>query len=303
MSDVVTGEAVVVEVRVAQLPTRALALLIDVVVQLVLVFGANFLLLNAVQAVDLAFAGALAVATTALILLGYPVAFETLSRGRSLGKMALGLRVVGDDGGPEQFRQALFRGLAGIVEIWMFTGAPALLASLLSDRGKRLGDLFAGTIVISERAPRTAPPPPMPPELAGWAATLELSLLPDEVANAARSYLTRAPQLSPAIRHELGERIAGQLAAYVSPPPPPGVPPPAYLAAVLAERRRRAEERLAARTPPAIAAAGTPGQAVPAGTPGTAAPASQPPQAAPPQEPAVPRGTAEPTPGGFVPPA
>src|SRR5690606_11299490 len=190
-----------------------------------------------------------------------------------------------------------------IVEIWMFTGAPALLASLLSDRGKRLGDLFAGTIVISERAPRTAPPPPMPPELAGWAATLELSLLPDEVANAARSYLTRAPQLSPAIRHELGERIAGQVAAYVSPPPPPGVPPPAYLAAVLAERRRRAEERLAARTPPAGPPPGTPGQAVPAGTPGTAAPASQPPQAAPPQEPAVPRGTAEPTPGGFVPPA
>ena len=214
MSDVVTGEAVVVEVRTAQLPTRAVALIIDWVAQVALLYGANTLLASATRVADPALSAALHILLSALLVVGYPVAFETLTRGRSPGKLAMGLRVVGDDGGPERFRQAMFRGMAALPEIWMFFGAPALISSLVSPRGKRLGDVFAGTIVISERGPRAQPPPPMPPELAGWAATLELSRLPDEVANTARSYLTRWHQLSPAVRQELGARIATQVAAY-----------------------------------------------------------------------------------------
>ena len=59
-----------------------------------------------------------------LVFVGYPLVFETATRGRSLGKMAMGLRVVSDDGGPERFRQALFRALASVVEIWMLFGQP-----------------------------------------------------------------------------------------------------------------------------------------------------------------------------------
>ena len=112
---------------------------------------------------------------TVLALVGYPIIFETTTRGRSLGKMALGLRVVSDDGGPERFRQALFRALAGFVEIWMFAGGPAVICSLVSPKGKRIGDVFAGTMVISERAPRLSPPPVMPPSMAWWASSLQLS--------------------------------------------------------------------------------------------------------------------------------
>ena len=50
--------------------------------------------------------------------------------------MAMGLRVVSDDGGPERFRQALFRALAGVIEIWMFAGGPAVICSLLSAEGQ-----------------------------------------------------------------------------------------------------------------------------------------------------------------------
>src|SRR4029077_8011669 len=98
-------------------------------------------------------AGAVAVVVIVAVVVGYPVIWETLTRGRSPGKFALGLRVVSDDGGPERFRQALFRGLAAAVEIWLFLGCPALICSLLSVRGKRLGDLFAGTFVIQQRLP------------------------------------------------------------------------------------------------------------------------------------------------------
>ncbi len=144
---------------------------------------------------DTALSAAVLIIFTVLALVGYPIAFETATRGRSLGKMALGLRVVSEDGGPERFRQALFRALAGVIEIWIFAGGPAVICSLLSPKGKRIGDIFAGTVVISERAPRLTPPPPMPPQLAWWASSLQLSGLSAEQAELARQFLSRASQL------------------------------------------------------------------------------------------------------------
>ncbi len=185
-----------------------------------------------------------------LAIVGYPVILETATRGRSVGKIVMGLRVVSDDGGPERFRQALFRSLAGFVEIWTFLGGPAVICSLASAKGKRIGDLFAGTVVISERGPKLAPPPVMPPALAWWASSLELSGLGPEQAEMARQFLGRAAQLDPAVRDEMAYRIAADVAARISPPPPPGVPPQYVLAAVLAERHRRELARLRPAVPP-----------------------------------------------------
>ncbi|MFI6596196.1 RDD family protein [Nonomuraea sp. NPDC050536] len=314
MSEVVTGDAVVVEVRVAQLPSRAVALVIDLAVQ-VTVMVVAFMVLEAFAIVtDAALFAAISIVVMVLVMVGYPVLFETLTRGRSLGKLALGLRVVGDDGSPERFRQALFRGLAGLVEFWLLYGAPALISSLVSQRGKRLGDIFAGTIVISDRAPvDRSQAIQMPPPLAAWASTLELSQLPDEVAAAARQYLMRWYDLAPMVQHEMGSRIAAQVAATVSPAPPPGVPPHAFLSAVLAERRRRDEVRLAARnghhappqapnrpTAPYAPSPGYAPQPQYAPPPGYAPSTRYPPPAPQPVPPA-----AEPprtTPGGFAPP-
>ena len=242
MDELVSGEAVVIEVPIARFPNRMAAIFIDFLVQGVMLGIVLIALYAASVRLNEASGAAILVAVIAGILVGYPVIFETLSRGRSLGKLAMGLRVVGDDGGPERFRQALVRGLAAVVEIWMLSGAPALITALLSAKGKRLGDLFAGTYVIQERLKTKAlPAATMPPLLAGWAATLELSALPDSVANSARGYLGRYWEFSPQARYELGERLAAQVATLVSPPPPPGTPAPDFLAAVLAERRARAE--------------------------------------------------------------
>jgi hypothetical protein len=166
-----------------------------------------------------------------------------------LGKLALGLRVVSDDGGPERFRQAVFRSLAGFVEIWGLSGGPAVICSLISPTGKRIGDIFAGTIVISERAPRLTPPPMMPPQLAWWASSLQLSGLGADKADLARQFLSRASQLDPAMRDQMAYRITSEVVAQISPPPPPGTPPQLVLAAVLAERHRRELARLQARPP------------------------------------------------------
>lgn len=218
--------------------------MIDIAVILVGYFIGVALWAATLSQFDTALSGAILVMFTVLTLIGYPLVFEIATRGRSLGKMALGLRVVSDDGGPERFRQALFRALAAFVEIWMFVGGPAVICSVLNSKGKRIGDIFAGTVVISERGPRMSPPPVMPPNLAWWASSLQLSGLTIEQTELARQFLSRASQLDPQIRDQMAYRIAGDVVARISPPPPPGVPPQYVLAAVLAERHRRELERL-----------------------------------------------------------
>jgi uncharacterized RDD family membrane protein YckC len=295
LAEVVTGEAVILEVPCARFPSRLLALAIDLLIQLVLLFILFVIVGLAITGdrVNGATGGAIALTVTILIVVGYPVLWETLTRGGSPGKFALGLRVVSDDGGPERFRQALVRGLAEVVEIWLLLGFPALISSLLSDRGKRLGDHFAGTFVVQQRLPadRTgAALPVVSPELASWGARLELSGLTDQTAETARRYLARLPELTPAAQAELGERIAGAVRAQVSPLPPPGTPPVAYLSAVLAERRNREQARLTS-VPPATVAAWRP----PAG-----AAIQEPTGAA--REGEAPGNEPPPVRGGFVPP-
>jgi uncharacterized RDD family membrane protein YckC len=254
MTEVVTGEAVVLDVPVATFPSRMAALLIDMAVQVVALAVLGILVAVSSGQLNGAATAAISLCVWVAVIVGYPTVFETLSRGKTLGKMALGVRVVSDDGGPERFRQALIRALAGIFEIWSLVLDPvALITSMVSARGKRLGDMFAGTYVVLDRVPRRRDLPAgyavMPPPLAGWAQLAELSRLSDRDAEAASSYLRRLSDLHPAAREEIGARLAATVAAQVSPPPPPGTPPAAYLAAVLAVRRQRDQARLAAQHP------------------------------------------------------
>ncbi|MFB7516500.1 RDD family protein [Streptomyces sp. NPDC056144] len=246
MGGLVTGDAVVLGVEPARLPSRALAVLIDLVV----VWGVYLLLALglavATASLDEAAVMALSIALFLLVLVGVPIAVETLSHGRSLGKLACGLRVVRDDGGPIRFRHALVRGAMGVVEILLTFGAVACIASLVSERGRRLGDVFAGTLVVRERVPaaRAVAVPPPPPWLVGRFGGLDLSAVPETLWLEIRQYLTRARELDPVVGRRLAERLADELVARTGTPPPPGVPADAFLAGVVAERQARDARRV-----------------------------------------------------------
>jgi uncharacterized RDD family membrane protein YckC len=289
MSEVVTGDAVVLDVQIAQLPVRAVSALIDITVIFICYVLGLMLWAATLTQFDTALSAAILLIFTVLVIVGYPLAFETATRGRSVGKIAMGLRVVSEDGGPERFRQALFRALASVVEIWMLAGSPAVICSMISPKAKRIGDVFAGTVVVSERGPRMSPPPMMPPSLAWWASSLQLSGLGAGQAEVARQFLSRASQLDGRMRLQMAYRIAGDIVSRIAPPPPPGAPPELVLAAVLAERHRRELARMRPQMPPMPA----PGPWPPPGPP--AAPWPQQPQ----QQPAP---WPEPDPGGFAPP-
>lgn len=236
-AQLVTGEGVLIDVPAASLPLRMLSVLIDW-----LIYGV--VLVALIVAVAFASRGATAAGIGTLLLVSVvtafivlPVTIETLSRGRSVGKLVCRLRVVRDDGGPIVFRHALLRGLVGFVELWLMQGVPAFIAACCNSRCRRLGDLTAGTYVVRlERGLQLEPPPVMPPHLQTWAAHSDMAPLPDGLALAIRQFLTRRAGLSPAARHALATSLAAQVRPLVAPAPPPHTHIEDLLAAVMVHR-------------------------------------------------------------------
>jgi uncharacterized RDD family membrane protein YckC len=243
--DLVTGEAVALDLPPASVAARIGSGILDVIAMGVIAFGVLFLALVASVDSDGALQHVALVGSLMAVFLVYPTAMETLTRGKSLGKAALGLRVVRDDGGTVTAQQAFVRALVAVPEIYALSGGPAFFSCLVSSRGKRLGDYAAGTYVVRDRVRLSLPPPvPMPAALAEWAARADLRTPPVGLGLAIRQYLTRLPALDPRTAQATGEMLANRLSAYAAPPPPPGTQPWEFLAAASAARRDRDLARL-----------------------------------------------------------
>ena len=254
---IVSGEGVALALPHSGVGSRLVAALIDFAVQGVLAVVLLVITVNLGAGGDAAGLAALIVTELVLVIAGYPILWEWLTRGRTLGKLCLGLRVVRDDGGPIGFRHALVRGLAGLVLEKPGLASPVstalgVLTMIFSRRAKRLGDMMAGTFVLNERAGTraatiAAPSFGVPVPLQGWASALDLNRLDDGLALAIRQFLMRSLQMTPEAQHQLAESLRARVAAVTAPPPPPGTPTFWMLSAVLGERRRRADAAAAAQ--------------------------------------------------------
>ncbi len=243
IDELVTGEAVTLDLPPAALGLHIASAVIDVLVSVAFLVAGFWL--TAALATDDATAGVGSILTLVVAMLVVPTAVETTSTGRSLGKLATGLRTVRDDGGPISFHHAFVRALIGLVEIWILWGVPAFISGLVSRKGKRIGDYAAGTYVVRARVRLVLPPPPlMPPPLAAWAHAADIAPLPERLLLSIRQILGRSDSLAPQTRAVLAARLAADLGAFVSPPPPTGTPAEAFLAAVVAEHRDRDHARM-----------------------------------------------------------
>ena len=240
----ITGEAVALEVTPASVGLRLLSGLIDYG----LYAGGAVLSLatwsTVQQRLSPGMSNAVAVAQISVLILTctvvIPLTIEVLSRGRSAGRLVTGCRVVRDDGGAIRLRHCLVRTLTAVIEVWLIQGIPAVCSCVVTRRGKRLGDLLAGTYVINERSgAMSVPPLIMPPELAHWAAQTDIRPLPGNLALAGRTFLQRTATLQPDARARLGADLAARVLPVVAPTPPAGTHPERFLAAVLCERRDR----------------------------------------------------------------
>jgi uncharacterized RDD family membrane protein YckC len=91
---------------------------------------------------------------------GYFLFFELAMGGSSLGKRALGLRVLRDGGRPLGLRESLVRNALRVVDMLPANYLVGLVAMVVSPEGKRLGDIAAGTVVV--RLDRVARPRELP---------------------------------------------------------------------------------------------------------------------------------------------
>ncbi len=236
---VFTGEAVALDVHAASVLLRAAGTIIDAVAYLgFFVIMVWIVTVTSASGLDQALSTALATTGLVLALVIVPTIVETASKGRSLGKLAIGARIVRDDGGAIQLRHALIRALLGVIEIYMTIGGLAAMVGLLNPRGKRLGDMLAGTYSQMERVPHyTAPIYGVPVELTEWARLADVAKLPDRLQRRIAHFLQQAPQLSPAARTRLATELAREASPYVS--PLPQTHPEHFLAGIVALRRER----------------------------------------------------------------
>jgi uncharacterized RDD family membrane protein YckC len=238
--ELVIGEAVALDVRAAGFVLRAAGAIIDVLAYVVLLLlmllglGALF----AWSPFDSALGAALGIACVVFAIVIVPMVVEVATAGRSLGKLAVGARIVRDDGGAIGPRHAFIRALTGVLELYLSFGGIAVLVGLLSGRAKRLGDLLAGTYSQHERVPRVVEPARGVPEpLVDWAAIADVARMPDALSRRIAAFLRQADRLTPPTRVRLAAELAAEAAPFVSPLPEGD--PELFLAAVAAVRRDR----------------------------------------------------------------
>lgn len=238
--ELVTGEAVALDLRPQGFVLRAAGAIIDYLVYFGSYIAIMIVLFTfAMQlGIDDALMRALGVAGIVLCIVVIPTAVELLSQGKSLGRLAVGARIVRDDGGAIGFRHALIRSLTNVFETFMTFGAVAAITGLLNGRSQRFGDLIAGTYSQNERVSRTAQPVyGVPVPLLDWSRTADVAKLPDAVGRRVAQFLSQAPRLTPASRERLSRELANEVDVFVSPVPTANAE--LFLAAVAALRRER----------------------------------------------------------------
>jgi uncharacterized RDD family membrane protein YckC len=242
----VTPEAVVLQFETAGLGSRILARALDTVIQV-----AFLLALLLVLALFRAASGA-ATGTAFLIiflfglfldLFVYSAFLETVWRGQTIGKRALGLRVVTREGAPIHFRHAAIRSALWLVDGLLFAGPTIGVGTMLLTRQSlRTGDMVAGTIVVRERSGARAPTAvtfAVPPGCEPYVASIDVGGLTAELYEAVRSFLLRGGSLAPQVRLPLAVSFARPVAARIRHNPPAWVGPELFLACVAAAYQRR----------------------------------------------------------------
>src|SRR6266849_1468799 len=146
-----TPERVSFDYQVAGLGTRGIAQILDLLIVTGLLVAVFFFAAAAAAGTRSDVVGTLIDLFGAFIVIfGYFWISEAIFSGQTLGKRALRLRVVGDRGEPLTWVQAGIRNVIRIVDFLPYGYGVGMVVLFANGRGKRLGDLAAGTIVVKD---------------------------------------------------------------------------------------------------------------------------------------------------------
>ena len=192
---------------------------------------------------------ALVLAVFFLIYYGYFIFFEAVWNGQTLGKRAVHIRVIKDDGRTIQTIDSVGRNLLRIVDQLPILYAIGIASVLLSRKSQRLGDLVAGTVVVHERAladinpapTRKFHPPGRNPDNPLAAASLggPERLTPEELT-LVETFLNRRDALEASVRYNTAEQIVTRIRPKLLIPAGSAIGNETLLEAVASERRSAA---------------------------------------------------------------
>lgn len=208
---IITPEAVRLEVTIADAGSRGTALLVDGLIQtgifivLMMVFG------SLLDGADFMTGAAFFTLVYFILFFAYFAVFEGLSNGQTPGKRSQKIRVTRVDGQPIGMREAVIRNLVRLIDS-LLVYVVGLVSILVTKKRQRLGDIAAGTVVVSER-PTIAPIAlHLPPPRAG-APVVDAAGVTSSEYDVIRSYLLRRPGLPDHVAAALAKQIADAIRA------------------------------------------------------------------------------------------
>ena len=235
--EIVTGEAVVLELPAATAFSRIVSGGIDVLFYGLLLSGTVYLLNEMNLGLADGLWNSLVIVLFSVYIWILPATVTALSRGSSLGKLLMRLRTVRLDGGTISTRQAFIRALAAIFEVWITLGSAAAITIFVSKRAQRIGDMLAGTYVVRwPKRARSEPELTMPAGLQKWAEIAQTSPLPAGLSLNIVNHFKTANKLTAQARNQQAQTLAAAAEKYVSPPAPWGTPPEEFLTALFLVR-------------------------------------------------------------------
>ncbi|HET9782659.1 MAG TPA: RDD family protein [Candidatus Dormibacteraeota bacterium] len=220
---VATPERVSFGYQVAGIGTRAIAQLLDLLILSGVLLGVWFAAIAVGQTGVDTVAYLLALLGTFVVIFGYFWACEAFWSGQTVGKKVFRLRAVGDRGEPMTFMQAGIRNIVRLVDFLPYAYGVGIVVLFINGKGKRLGDLAAGTVVVKDSdavqlwqipGGRPADPSPAPTALApATQAELALRRIDPELRRFVASYARRRPDLALPLRAQLASHVQEQLQA------------------------------------------------------------------------------------------
>ncbi|GGA57757.1 membrane protein [Kroppenstedtia guangzhouensis] len=215
---ITTPEYVKLEFETAGLGSRTLSLLIDWmilgVVQFILIFF-GILFFAASATLGNPFWTSVTIGVFLVLLFFIPLCYYVLTEyfmnGQTIGKRAVGLRVVTDRGTAPGFLAIFLRNLLRVVDGLPFFYLAGGISVFFNRREKRLGDLAAGTMVVQKEKREVPHVHPLFSHREPILTSSELSGISERKWELLGRFLTRREEMFPAARQELAQRLARSL--------------------------------------------------------------------------------------------
>ena len=214
-----TPEQIALELPLAGIGSRFLALVIDTLIQFIIYFTAAVVIGFASVGgfafnwVPKSMGIAIFVLISFTVYWGYFALFEIFWKGQTPGKRYAGIRAMKDSGRPMNAFEAITRNLLRAVDSMPGFYGVGLVTMMLNKQSRRLGDFVAGTIVVHEKLTKEVKPAWTAPTKEQSAMPLGLAQVTTDDLILIETYLQRRWDLEQIVHNNTAIQIANRLEA------------------------------------------------------------------------------------------